>query len=86
MQNPISVEGGKAEVRYLESGQNALVFAFNHEDHPVDADISLRLPKPIKNGTDLVTEKTVNVSSEDGVTKLHGHIAPKDVWVVELTR
>ena len=72
-------------MRYLESGQNTLVSNFNHEDQAVDADISLRLPHKADDASDLVTERAVELSTEGGVTKMHGHIAPKDVWVVELT-
>jgi beta-galactosidase len=85
VQNPIAIASDKAEVRYLESGQNTLVFAFTPEDQAVDADISLRLPHKAEHASDLVTERAVEVSTEGGVTKMHGHIAPKDVWVVELT-
>jgi beta-galactosidase len=84
VKNPIAVAGGNAEVRYLESGNNALVFAFNHDEHAIDTSITLELPQKPARAFDLVTGKLVELSAAGNAVKLRGHIAPKDVWVVEL--
>jgi beta-galactosidase len=39
---PVAVEGGRIEVRWLESGGKRLVFVFNHESREVDAVVRLQ--------------------------------------------
>jgi beta-galactosidase len=85
VKNPIAVAGGNAEVRYLESGKNTLVFAFNHGDQAIDASISLKLPARPARALDLVSQAPVNLFPAGDAVQMRGHIGPKDVWVVELT-
>jgi hypothetical protein len=82
---PIAVTGAAPEVRYLESGRDTLVFTFNHGNQAIAPSISLRLPGHSHRGVDLVTAKPVEVSGEAGVLKIHGTVAPEDVWVVKIS-
>ena len=85
VQPPVIVTGAAAEVRYLESGGDTLVFVFNHGKQPVEPIVSLRLRAGNYRGTDLVTEKPVEISEEAGRVAIHGKIAPEDVWAVHLS-
>ena len=82
---PVAVTGAAPEVRYLESGRDTMVFVFNHGNQAIEPSISLRLPGRIRRGVDLVTAKPVEVSGEPGVVRIHGTLAPEDVWVVKLS-
>ncbi|MFN7995121.1 MAG: beta-galactosidase [Bryobacteraceae bacterium] len=74
-----------AEVRYLESGRDTLLFAFNHTAQGVEPAIRLRAKGGSYGGVDLVTGKSVDVSAEPGRIMIRGKIGPSDVWVVRLT-
>jgi beta-galactosidase len=82
---PVVVTGAAPEVRYLESGRDTLVFVFNHGNQAIEPSVSLRLPGHPRRGVDLVTAQPVEVSGEPGVVKIHGTVAPEDVWVVKLS-
>jgi beta-galactosidase len=69
----IEVKGG-AEVRWLESGNSRLLFAFNHGNRP--SDVSIRFPGAWT-ATDLITGTRVDT--------LVRTIGAEDVWVVHLT-
>ena len=82
---PVSVTQARAEVRYLESGGDTLVFVFNHGTQAIEPSVSLSVRAGKYGGTDLVTGKAVAISEDAGAVTLHGQIAPEDVWVVELS-
>jgi hypothetical protein len=42
VEEPVTVSGGRIEVRWLESGGRKLVFVFNHEKRDVDAVVTIR--------------------------------------------
>src|SRR5581483_9148666 len=81
--SPVTVEPA-AEVRYLESGRDTLLFAFNHNAKAVEPAIRLRAGAGSYNGVDLVTGKPVDVAAESGRIMIRGKIEPSDVWVVRL--
>jgi hypothetical protein len=85
VQPPIATTGAEPEVRYLESGRDVLVFVFNHGKQPIAPTVSIRLRERSYSGLDLVAAKPVEVVEEAGRIKLHGPIAPEDVWVVKLS-
>jgi beta-galactosidase len=72
------------EVRWLESGHDVLVFAFNHQPKSQDAQIGLRLPERAYLGTDIVNGRQVSTSSQNGRVAMREQIAAHDVWVVKL--
>jgi len=79
---PVTSTGGDIEVRFLESGSDVLVFAFNHAKQPVQADFALRLQQKAYSGADLETGRAVDVGP--GV-RMKSAIAAEDVWVVRLS-
>ena len=81
----VAVTGATAEVRYLESQNDALVFVFNHSKQPVEPTVSLSGRAGKYRGTDLVTQKPVEILEDAGRVTFHGQIAPEDVWVVDLS-
>ncbi len=85
VQAPVAVTSAAPEVRYLESGRDTLVFVFNQGDQAIEPSVTLRLSARPNRGVDLVTAKPVEVSGDPGVVKIHGKVAPNDVWVVKLS-
>jgi beta-galactosidase len=82
----LPVDGGDLEVRYLESGADTLLFAFNHGKQATDAHIRLRRPAGKYWGIDLVSGQPVQVARETSGVRLRRGIEPADVWVVHLAR
>jgi len=82
---PVTVVGETAEVRYLQSGADTLVFVFNHGKQSIEPSVSLSVRAGKYRGTDIVTGKTVEISEDAGRVAFHGQIAPEDVWVVDLS-
>jgi beta-galactosidase GanA len=82
---PVTVEPAGAEVRYVESGRDLLVFAFNHGAEAVAATVGLRAPAGSYRATDLVTGKQMETSLSGGHIMMRGQIGPRDVRVVRLT-
>ena len=85
VQRPVATNGAEAEVRYLESGRDTLVFVFNHGKQTIEPSISLRLRGQNYHAIDLVTAKPVELSAQNGLVKIHRAIAAEDVWVVKLS-
>jgi len=81
---PVTAEPTGTEVRYLESGRDTLVFAFNHGAEAVVSSIGLRAAAGSYRATDIVTAKPVETSLSDGHIMMRGQIGPRDVWVVRL--
>jgi beta-galactosidase GanA len=81
---PLKVEGGPAEVRWLESGRDRLVFIFNHEGRPLDVSVSLRAPDAAYAGHDLVADAPLTVTVREGAAAITSHLEPGDVRVVRL--
>ncbi len=71
---PVAVTSGEAEVRWLESGDERLLFAFNHEDHTIEPAITLRGEW---SGVDLV-------SGESAGAPFRKTLAPGGIWVLRL--
>jgi beta-galactosidase GanA len=84
IQTPVTADPPGMEVRYLESGANTLVFAFQHGAKAVMATIGVRLGAGRYRASDVVTGKPVETSTEDGHIIMRGQIAPQGVWVVKL--
>ncbi|MGC9998574.1 MAG: hypothetical protein ABSE21_00610 [Bryobacteraceae bacterium] len=85
VESPVRVTGADPEVRYLESGDDVLVFAFNHSQQPMQPSIALRLKGRSYRGVNLVTGKPVAVVIDAGSVRLKTSIGPEDVWVVRLS-
>ena len=85
VESPVLVTGADPEVRYLESGDDVLVFVFNHSQQPMEPSISLRLKGRSYRGVNLVTGEPVAVVIDAHSVRLKTLIGPEDVWVVRLS-
>jgi hypothetical protein len=85
VESPVLVTGADPEVRYLESGDDVLVFAINHSKQPMEPSIALTLKERTYRGVDLVTGEPVAVVSDAGSVRLRALIGPEDVWIVRLS-
>ncbi len=81
---PAVATGGPVEVRFLESGHERVLFAFNHGREKVEPAISL-LAQGRYRGADLVTNKPVELESDGRHVRLGRVLNPGEVWVVRLT-
>jgi len=72
------------EVRWLETGGDALIFAFNHQAKTQEVNMSLHLTDSQYRGTDIVTGQPVTVTRQNDRIAMRSQIAPHDVWVVKL--
>jgi beta-galactosidase len=83
---PVSTTGAPFEVRYLESGADALVFIFNHGAARATGDVSLRLTDASYSARNLVTgHPLATTRGADGV-RMNVTLDPKDVQVVHLAK
>lgn len=78
---PVTVEPAGPEVRWLESGDERLVFVFNHSNEETAA--SVRIAKAAS-ATDLITGRTVDLAGDGGHSVMRGRIGARDVWVVRV--
>ncbi len=82
VERPVEVAGGEAEVRWLESGRDRLVFIFNHQKQAADLSVTLRIPKANYTATDLVTGQRI----ESGAPlKIARRLGAGEVWVVRVS-
>jgi beta-galactosidase len=63
---PVSVSGTPLEVRYVESGRERIIYAFNHGASAATSRVSLRRPASEERATDLVTGNQVPLSRDAG--------------------
>ena len=75
---PVRVAGGEAEVRFLETADGLILFAFNHQERATEPAITLEASYT---GTDLVSGQQLPA----GTTFQHP-LGPGEVWVVRLRR
>jgi beta-galactosidase len=81
----VTVTGGLAEVRWLESGRERIVFAFNHQRQPIQMTAALRVPGASYSAEDVVADEAVPVAVRDGSVVLDSRLEPGQVRVVRLT-
>jgi beta-galactosidase len=84
---PVVVDGAEAEVRLLESGDDRLLFVFNHQPTAIEARVAVRaLPADVRySAFDLVAGRP-HAAGVDSGTSLRGSIPAQDVWVLRLSR
>ncbi|HZT29826.1 MAG TPA: MFS transporter [Bryobacteraceae bacterium] len=80
VERPVEVAEGEAEVRFLESGAERLVFVFNHADQATTPRITLHLPAT--RATDLLTGQPVPLSAP--ALTLRKMLAPHEVWILRI--
>jgi beta-galactosidase len=83
---PVTTSGVDLEVRYLEAGDDVLLFVFNHGAARADGAVSLRMPAGDYAAADIVREQDVAVTREGEAVRLNVALAASDVHVVKLSR
>jgi hypothetical protein len=78
---PVAVAGDPLEVRLVESGDDGLVFVFNHGAEPATSTLSLRWPEGEARVTDLVTGEEVEMPRRASGLEWRGTLAGRDVLV-----
>jgi hypothetical protein len=79
---PVTVAGGGLEVRRLDSGNDRLVFLFNHGAAAATSSVTVRLDGPAGAVTDLVSGEAVGVKATPDGLEWQGTIPPRDVRVL----
>jgi beta-galactosidase len=83
---PVTVSGTDLEVRYLESGDDVLLFVFNHRRERATSAVSIRVPDGRFTGTDLVTGNSVQLIRDMHGVRLAVTLEPDHVQVVKIAR
>jgi beta-galactosidase GanA len=81
---PVALSGDPLEVRLLESGQDHLVFVFNHAAAPATATLRLRLPLAGRTVRDLVSGDGVNVTAAADGIEWRASVPALDVQVLHV--
>ena len=71
-------------MRFLESGRDVLLFAFNHGTGRATSTVALRVPGSTYSGADIVTGDAVPVSRDGDAVRLQLTLDPGAVQVVRL--
>ncbi|WP_321472766.1 beta-galactosidase [uncultured Paludibaculum sp.] len=79
------VQTANAEVRWLESGPDRLVFVLNHSAKPVESIVRLRVPGGNLQAVDLINPGTVALQSLPQVVEFSVHLEPNAVRVLRLS-
>jgi hypothetical protein len=82
---PVTAQGGSVEARTLEAGKDRLLFIFNHEKHPIDAIVGLRLPTGKYRASDLITAQPVSFGRDRASVRFEKRMQGSDVWVLRLS-
>jgi Beta-galactosidase C-terminal domain len=80
------VSGAVLDARHLDSGNDTVLFLFNHGKETASADVLLTLPAGNHEATDLVTVQRVAVSRTASGVQLKATLEPGSVQVLRLTR
>jgi beta-galactosidase GanA len=80
---PITAEPAGVEVRSLMSGEDRLVFVFNHGKAETAAAVRLGSGA---GATDVISGRRVELVRKDGHVVMLGRIGARDVWVVRVVR
>jgi beta-galactosidase len=73
------------EVRYLESGNDRLVFVFNHSKQAVETQVSIRLGAGTWSAVDLVTDKPVALEHSGSDVRFQTKLGPDGVMALKVS-
>ncbi len=76
----------QVEVRRLVSERAQILFAFNHSKTLANPTFSVRLPWPVAEARNLMSDQVVPVSEAAGKTTLEKTVAGGEIWLVQLQR
>jgi beta-galactosidase len=85
VQFPISVTGTPLEVRYTESGDDTLVFVFNHARETANARVTIARPAGTYTATDLPTGKSLTLEQSATGLTMSVQLPASSVQVVRLS-
>jgi beta-galactosidase GanA len=85
VQAPLAVTNGEVEAHVTESGQDRILFVFNHGRQAVSPGLKLFNAAGISHGHDLITDAEVPLTRDGSAVSLAGPIQPGHVWVVHLS-
>lgn len=83
---PVEVSGTPIEARYLETGNDTLLFLFNHGKQASQSEVTLQRPAGDYAATDLVSGAAVPLTRTPDGVKLAVTLDSSDVRVVRLAR
>jgi beta-galactosidase len=83
---PVDVSGTPIEARYLESGEDTLLFLFNHGKQAAQSEVTLQRAAGDFAATDLVSAATVPLTRTTAGVKLAITLDPSDVRIVRIAR
>jgi hypothetical protein len=84
--SPVTTSGAVMEVRHLESGNDVVVFIFNHGTARATSTISLRLGQSGYSARNLVTGESVEAARDATGLRFDITLDPRDVRVLHLAR
>ncbi len=83
----VEVSGAQAsevEVRRLVSGNEQIVFVFNHAKTSLDTTLSIHVPWQVPQARNLFDGSAVPLQMESGKAVLNKHLAKDEIWVFSL--
>jgi beta-galactosidase len=83
---PVTVEGHSVEVRYLETGADAVLVIFNHGTQPATANVFLRRPAGEYAARDLINAQPLVVTRTGDSVTVKVAVSSSDVRVLRLSR
>jgi len=81
---PIEVSGAPLEARHLVSGDEVLLFLFNHAKEPAASSVLVRLPARPYTATDIVHDRPVTVEGVETGVRMQVQLDPGDVQVIRI--
>jgi beta-galactosidase len=82
----VTVSGGALEARVLESGNDFVLFLFNHGAARATSSVSLLVPPGTYTATDVVSGNNVPLTREQQVVRTEIALEPRHVQVVHVAR
>jgi hypothetical protein len=83
---PVIVAGSPVEVRYTESGEEMLLYVFNHANEPALSDVSFRRPSGEYVATGMMSPRQIAIPRRaNGMQMMHIELPPGGVQVYRIS-
>jgi beta-galactosidase len=82
---PVETTAKDLEVRYLESGNDRLVFVFNHSKQAVQTPVGIRLGAGDWSAVDLVAERPIAIDRAGSAVRFQTNLRPDGVQVLKFS-
>jgi beta-galactosidase len=83
---PVTVSGDAVEARYLEAGEDVVLFVFNHGARLAKSTVSLRRPHGAYVATDLTSDRPVKIDTDTNGVRLAVSLDANRVQVVKIAQ